>query len=104
MDFIEVILDPTVEGKSLVLEFHGSPGATATFNVQVWRLGPGGRKPRAVTTAPETMLQNREGGYSYTIASVDTAAFNRLALIITRLDAHESVDPVGGYTINLDSH
>jgi hypothetical protein len=103
MDFVEVILEPAVDGKSLTLEFHGTPGAAAAFNVQLWRLGPGGKKPRAITAEPETMAPNMEGGYSYTIASVNTAAFNRLALIVTRLDPHESTDPVGGYTINLES-
>jgi hypothetical protein len=104
IDFVEVILEPAVDGKALTLEFRSPPGAAAAFNVQLWRLGPGGRKPRAVTAAPETLLRNTEGGYSYTIASVDTAAFNRLALIIARLDPHESIDPVGGYTVNLESH
>jgi hypothetical protein len=99
-----VILGPAVDGKSLTLEFHGTPGTAAVFSVQLWRLGPGGSKPRAITATPETLLADAEGGYSYAIASVDTATFNRLALIVTRLDPHESTDPVGGYAINLESH
>ena len=104
MDFVEVIIEPTMDGKSLTLEFHGAPGAAAVFDVQLWRLGPGVSKPRAVTAHPESLLPNTEGGYSYTISNVETAAFNRLTLIITRLDPHESTDPVGDYTINLESH
>jgi hypothetical protein len=104
MDFIEVLLNPTMDGRSLTLEFHSPPGAAAMFHVELWRLGPGEVKPRAITAAPEAMAPNTEGGYVYTIARVDTAASNRLALIITRLDPHESTDPVGGYTIKLDSH
>jgi hypothetical protein len=104
MDFVEVVLEPAVNGKSLTLEIQGLPGAAAAFDVQVWRLGAGENGPRAITAAPETIRSNAEGAYSYAIVSVDTAALNRLALIITRLDPHESTDPVGGYTINLESH
>jgi hypothetical protein len=104
MDFVEVVLNPALDGKSLTLEFSGAPGAAAEFNVQLWRLGPGGGKPRAVSAAPEPMARNTEGGYVYTIARVDTVGFNRLALIITRLDPHEARDSVGSYTIRLESH
>jgi hypothetical protein len=104
MDFVEVILDPTLDGQTLSVEFYGALGAAAEFNVQVWKLGPGGSKPRAIAVEPEMMVQNADRGYVYTIARVDTAAFNRLALLITRLDSHEAADPVGSYTVRLDAY
>jgi hypothetical protein len=104
MDFVEVILDPAVDGKPLTLELHNPPGAAATFNVQLWRLGPSAGKPRAITALPERMALQPGAGVVYTITRVDTAAFDRLALIITRLDPHEGKDAMGSYTIRLESH
>ena len=42
-----------------------------------------------------------DGSLSYTIANIDTAQANRLAIIIARVDAQESADPFGQYTIGL---
>jgi hypothetical protein len=103
MDFIEVILAPGVDGKSLAISFHGTPGAAAAFSVQVWRLGTGESGPRPITATPEKMEADSEGEYVYTVDSVDTGEFDRLALIVTRIDPHESADPAGGYTIDLES-
>jgi hypothetical protein len=103
MDFVEVILEPAVDGKALAVEFYGTPGAAAAFSLQVWRLGPGESRPRPITAIPETMVPGADGGVFYIIDSVDTAEFDRLALIITRIDPDESIDPGGGYTINLES-
>jgi hypothetical protein len=103
LDLVDVILEPAVDRKTLTLDFHGAAGAAATFNVQLWQMGPGARQPRPITAEPETTSANTDGKYSYTIANVNTAAVNRLALIITRLDPHESTDPVGAYTITLES-
>lgn len=37
------------------------------------------------------------------IPQVDTTAYDRLALIVTRLDSDETTDPLGSYSITLDS-
>ena len=62
-------------------------------------------KPLAVTPRPEIARQTTDGGgaHVYTIPSLDTTAYDRLALIITRLDPDETLDPVGAYTVTLDS-
>ena len=98
MDFLEVRLDPSVQGQALTLYFQGQ-GSQARFNVQIWMLGPGYAEPRAVTSRPETLPQNPHGSYSHFVPQVDTTAANRLALIVTRLDPHETADPLGSYTI-----
>jgi len=54
------------------------------------------------TTAPE-VLTNENGHLVYVIPAIDTTAHNRLGLIITRVDANESSDPVGEYTIVLSA-
>ena len=101
MDFIEVDLDLLAHRKPLAIRFQGA-GTTARFNVQLWRLGPGIGGPRSVTPAPEHVRQEAEGAHVYVIPALDWRKFNRLALIITRLDPDENADPLGGYTITLE--
>jgi hypothetical protein len=107
MDFVDVILDSAVDGQALRIELHGAEGATAEFDVQLLKMiDPGGdarpRCPAGQTSAPETLMQvDADGSLSYVIPAVDTGAYNRLGLIITRVDDKESVDPVGAYTIVL---
>ena len=75
--------------------------------MQLWKLmdAGGGLRPQRVpaqTTAPEALRRaDGDGHLIYTIPAIDTAAYNRLGLIITRVDARESSDPVGAYTIVL---
>jgi hypothetical protein len=38
----------------------------------------------------------------YTNPQLDTTTYDQLALIITRLDANETADPGGGYSITLE--
>ena len=102
MDFVKVQLDPALHGQPLTQRFHAE-GPVARFNVQVWKLAPGDAKPRAVTPQPENLPQNQDGAHTYAIPSLDTTAYYRLALIITRLDQAESTDPAGHYHITLHS-
>jgi hypothetical protein len=94
MDFIEIRLDPAVQGQSLMVEFQAE-GKIARFNVQLWQLSPGEIKPRAITLQPETLTQSAVYQLPSTV--------DRLALVITRLDADETADPVGAYQVTLDS-
>jgi hypothetical protein len=102
MDFVELLLDPSVHGQALAIRVQGE-GAVVRFHVQVWKLvpDPTGIKPRAVAAAPESALQTDDGAYVYVIPNVDTTAYDRLALIITRLDSDETIDPVGNYQVML---
>jgi hypothetical protein len=101
MDFVEVPVDPPALDQPLTIRFQGD-GTSSRFNVQVWRLASGEFRPLAITPSPGIMLPMGNGGYAYTVSPDDTAAWDRLALIITRLDPGESLDPVGSYTITLD--
>jgi hypothetical protein len=102
MDFIEVGLEPGAHDRPLTITFRGE-GQAARFSVQLWRLGPGVAKPRALTPAPEVVLQNGEGAYVYRIEPDEDVTYYRLALIITRLDPDEAKDPAGNYSIILNS-
>jgi hypothetical protein len=101
MDFIEVGLDPAVHNRPLMVKIQGE-GAVARFNVQIWQLASGAERPWAVTPQPENVPQNMDGAHTYLIPHLDTTAYDRLALIITRLDSHESADPAGNYRITLE--
>jgi len=107
MDFLDVLLHRLADGQSLVLEVEGAADGRAEFSVQVWRLVGGelGSRPRPVpgqTNGPELVgMVNSGGRLVYTIPSIDVAEFNRLAIIITRVDANEATDPLGEYTIRL---
>jgi hypothetical protein len=49
------------------------------------------------------MVQQDGGGaHAYTIPQLDTSAYDRLALIITRLDADETADPLGSYRVTME--
>jgi hypothetical protein len=100
MDFVDVRLDPTLQGQPLTIKVHGM-GDTARFNVQIWQLGPGVVKPRAITPQPESVPRNEDGVHVYLIPQLDTTTVNRLALIITRLDPDETAEPAGSYSIAL---
>jgi hypothetical protein len=101
MDFIEVRLDPTVQDQPLTIRFQALAAATR-FSVQIWMLASGEATPRAITRQPETFGHYRDESYVYTLRKVDTSAYNRLALIITRLDPDEATDPAGKYHITLE--
>ncbi len=107
MDFVDVKLDPAADGQPLTLQVRGAPGANAAFNVEIWKLMDSGgeTKPRRVTGpssgAEMVTRTNFDGQLIYEIPAIDVRAYNRLGLIITRIDAQESVDPFGEYTIVL---
>jgi hypothetical protein len=101
MDFIEVRLDPAMQNQPLTIRFTRE-AATARFHVQVWKLAPGGRKPRGVTRQPEAMVQTAEGEQVYSITRLDTETYDRLALIITRIDSDEAIDATGSYRVRLE--
>jgi hypothetical protein len=107
MDFVDVTLDPVAAGQPLTVEFGNGAGCGATFVVQVWRLvdpGDGGR-PRPLSgqvDTPAILVQGNAGeALSYTIPAGDTGLYNRLGLVIVRVDANEASDPIGAYTITL---
>jgi hypothetical protein len=104
MDFLEVRLHPGLDGRPLQLRFQVE-GPVAHFSVQMWKIGPGTGLglPYALTPAPDVVpLDRTRGAHVYTIPAVDRQAYGRLALIITRLDAAEQVDPAGAYQLTLE--
>jgi len=102
MDFVEVSLDPSVNGQPVTIKVQGE-GETARFDVQIWKLGRWGAKPCAITSYPETIPQDSGGTHVVAIPQLETTAWDRLAIIVVRLDAGETVEPAGNYRITLES-
>jgi hypothetical protein len=102
MDFIEVELEAGLDNQPLVIRLRGE-GGIARFNVQLWRLKTGEGQPVAVTSQPEQVSRTLDGDHVYVVRDLDTSTYDRLALIITRLDSDETMDPTGAYTILLRS-
>jgi hypothetical protein len=101
MDFIEVHVDRGLPEQPFHIALR-SDGAT--LNVEVWGLGQGTwAKPRALTPQPEPMIEGEDGLHMLSFPRLDPATANRVALIITRLDADERPGSSGDYTITLDS-
>jgi hypothetical protein len=107
MDFVEVVLHGEAGGQPLTLAFSGDPASRARFSVQVWKLMDDGTgsswQPSLAAASPvEVLLQQApEGRLLYTILEIDTSVYNRLGVIITRLDSEEDVDAAGAYTLAL---
>jgi hypothetical protein len=115
-DLIEVYLDPSLRGQRVTVTLESTG---ARFALQVWevngnqadreaarlgaKLGDVGGRPRALTAQPTNVQAGRDGSHRFTISQVDPARCDRLALIITRLDAGEHLDPVGSYRIDVSS-
>lgn len=100
IDLVDVELDDAANGEPLAIEIRGAPGSGAAFGVQILKLA--GPSPAAQAPSPEALVQIEPGAHGvYVIPAVDTAVYDRLALIITRLDAEEALDRGGAYTIVL---
>jgi hypothetical protein len=102
MDFIEIQLAPGLRGRPLMLVVERE-GAVTRFGVQMWRLGPGRRTPRAVTPEPEDVPEGALGsdGRIHEIPNVDMTGSDRLAIVITRVDPNGAADAVGAYRISV---
>ena len=101
MDYIEIDLNQSADVQALTLEIYGTPGAAAVFDVQIWELmvdGGGRLLPIGDTV---TLTADSDGRLTYAFPTSPNRATQRLAVIITRVDALESLDPAGEYTLEL---
>jgi hypothetical protein len=107
IDLIEVVLDPTAHEQPFAVELHTDPASPAEFSVQFWRLdGPRGgptpqRLPGAGTATEPSVRADAPGRLPDFISAEQAASGTRFALIVTRFDNREAVDPLGAYSILL---
>jgi hypothetical protein len=104
IDFVDVTVGDAPDGNPLTVAFHQPPGSAAEFTVQVRELKHL-REDATLWPAPTSgvvqgALMPRPPGdeLSYVIP-VDKAEYDRLGLIVTRVDANEGLDPMGEYKI-----
>jgi hypothetical protein len=98
-DLIEIPLEPEADGRPLQIVLRSE---SARFSVRAWRLHGADGGMQALTPHPEALSGSCRTGCRYTVRRLDRARYDRLALIIVRLDPHERADPVGGYQLRLD--
>jgi hypothetical protein len=104
MDFVEIQLSKNVQ-QALSIELHTDPAEAAGFDVQVIYLvergsGMGARLEQAAGFPLQRLERQAPGGpLSMVVPSVDQTRFNRLGVIITRVDGNEELDSVGAYTL-----
>lgn len=99
MDFIEIGLDTAPGGDGVRIEFSPATASAARFHVEVWQLGDeAGRQQKIAEVSGEA---DPEGTVIFSAPAHELANASRLAVIVTRLDADEKVDPLGAYTLNL---
>jgi hypothetical protein len=104
---IEVVRPRATDGRFLAVDFIPMPGSKARFSVQVWpltglRQGEGSEPPAAATADPQVLTSaGADGRLLYVMPAIDAGVSDGLAVIVTRVDADEGLDPVGSYKIVL---
>ncbi|MFN2133817.1 MAG: hypothetical protein ACK2VD_25060, partial [Anaerolineae bacterium] len=107
IDLLDVQVEASAAKEPLILEFRPPAGSAAVFSVEIWRLpASGGANARervfaGVVQAEALMQMDAHGRLSYVIPEASASAPLTLSLIITRLDAWETLDPAGEYSIAL---
>jgi hypothetical protein len=105
MDFVEVIVKSPEDGGSIVVELYGDSAGEAEFGVQLVKLASSRNGEATHQVSDSSLLaapftqDAATGRQTAVISNLDMGGFNRLGLIITRLDGRESSDPVGAYTL-----
>jgi hypothetical protein len=94
--FVEVTLDPVSEGQALALEFALLPASSAEVHLQVLGCTASGAACSEVL-AEATV----GGGQVHALSCTLAATYDRLGLIVTRLDAVEEADSGTEYRILL---
>ncbi|MBN1937525.1 MAG: hypothetical protein JW934_22900 [Anaerolineae bacterium] len=108
-DLIDIFISPDLADAPLAITFRS---AGARFGVQVWRLYSEGepRNPSrgktgvwAFTPQPEKLFGDCSAECYYLIPRLDLTQYDRLALIVVRLDPDEKADPESAYSLIVES-
>jgi hypothetical protein len=113
-DLIEVQLDRALQNQPLTISFEGQG---ARFSMQVWKLysgrgedpsarklgnrvGEGSARARALTPQPDRLPVGNHGATVAHLSDLDSSGCDRLALIVTRLDAAQE-GSTGSYRLTI---
>jgi len=102
MDFLEIAIPPGVDGQTLSIEIEADLATVSEYSIQMLKIiRRSNEKSGWVLVGDGEMRQitRTDRSITYVLPKVDTDGFNTLALILVRTDAHESLDPVGSYSV-----
>jgi hypothetical protein len=105
MDFIDLQWKPKAAVRSLNMMVYTEPQSEARFHVQLIKLTKSGSfgisSPKLVQVLPAQVLtQNiQDGFFTLIIPAGELGSYNRIGVIITRVDTNEASGPTGAYTL-----
>lgn len=105
MDFIDLKLRPAEPEQELTIQVAGLDHGKAEFSVQILKLhkqvSGGMSSQKAIQVMPAELLKQEtpDSPVTITISPGALQGCNRIGIIITRVDASESIDPNGAYTL-----
>jgi hypothetical protein len=98
-DLIEITLDQSLDRRPLQIAFH-SQGAR--FSVRLWRLRQGEDGDlHALTSEPEALWGTCSKECVYTVRRLDLTEYDRIALVVVRLDPNEEAGHGGQYQFDM---
>lgn len=105
IELIELDLDQVSQGQALKVIFKNLSGPEHEFNVEVWRLQGSGddrpSRPHLASGGQPQSLQIQNGSALLEIEEINDMEFDRLGLVITRVDPHEDQAAAATYAIEL---
>ena len=107
ISFVEVLLDPAAKDQPLAVEVQRASGSSAEFTAEIWQLTYDTPMPtphhRATAGTQVVAAEADDDGTLLLQATdaVDVGEHGGLGVIITRVDSHEDIDPVGAYTLRV---
>jgi hypothetical protein len=104
IDFIDVLVSPNINVRSLTMEFANTPSSDTRFSVQVLKiqiLGDDPRQPAYMVQYGQSAVlteKTSSGSLVYRIDETELDNIDCIGLVITRLDGNEKSE-TGGYEL-----
>jgi hypothetical protein len=107
IDFVELDVDASAAGKSLIIRFAKSSTSQAEFAVSVALVksaGSTGEDGLPMLVGETELSLNENGELVLEVGSIDLGEFDRIGLIVVRTDPNENLDPTGSYALQITTH
>ncbi|NJC98327.1 MAG: hypothetical protein C3F07_00545 [Anaerolineales bacterium] len=104
IDLVELEIDPGSNGKTIKIVFDQPTSSIAEYTLSVWMLKSPDptNSARGLARIDESDVLNVENGYLVIDAKpMNTEEYNRIGLIIIRMDPFEIQDSTGNYTVQV---
>lgn len=106
--FIEIEIGQSKEGEPFHLELVNEHNSNVLFNLQILKLKKQGNRSEPKIISAQTINPNHAGisrshrKIEFSIPEITLDKYNRLGIIITRIDYHDYSNEAGGFTILID--